>query len=166
MARTSFTVAPVGESGGAADAPPRWNPNRLIPARHAAVATPNLTKIENRIAGPYHDRRRRGHPSDHRACLPAHVYRVARNFHLFATFAAMLTTRTRRFSAAKGSSPCLPCSIFTIFSRSVSVRDRVALFLKLSRNCVSSAFIAGSGGGAVRLSRLRVRRLGFKASMI
>jgi pimeloyl-ACP methyl ester carboxylesterase len=25
------------------------------------------------------------------------------NFHLFATFAAMLTTRTRRFSAAKGS---------------------------------------------------------------
>ena len=28
---------------------------------------------------------------------------VARNFHLFATFAAMLTTRTRRFSAAKGS---------------------------------------------------------------
>src|ERR1700730_7129154 len=31
------------------------------------------------------------------------VYIVARNFHLFATFAAMLTTRTRRFSAAKGS---------------------------------------------------------------
>jgi hypothetical protein len=46
-ARTSLTVASVGELRGAADAPPRWNPNRI------------------------HDWRRRGHP--HHAFLPAPV---------------------------------------------------------------------------------------------
>src|ERR1700730_16295616 len=57
------------------------------------------------------------------------------------------------------SRPGLSCAMVAIFSRSASVMDRVALFLRPLRNCVSCAFVAGSGGGALRLSRLRVKKL-------
>ena len=45
-ARTSLTVAPVGELGGAADAPPRWNPNRIHDRPGAGIRAITTARVQ------------------------------------------------------------------------------------------------------------------------